>query len=71
VGVDASHAWFSALVPGAGWLDVDPTNDQVVNERYVVVGYGRDYRDVAPVSGVIFTRGATKSLKVSVDVVPV
>ncbi|MEA2166873.1 MAG: hypothetical protein QOF76_173 [Solirubrobacteraceae bacterium] len=71
VGADASHAWFSALVPGAGWLDVDPTNDQVVNERYVVVGYGRDYRDVAPVSGVIFTRGRTKSLTVTVDVVPV
>ena len=32
VGADVSHAWFSVLVPEAGWLDVDPTNDQLVNQ---------------------------------------
>ena len=35
-GADVSHAWVSVLVPGAGWVDVDPTNDQLVNDRYVV-----------------------------------
>ena len=30
--------------------------------------FGRDYRDVPPVSGVIYTEGATASLKVQVDV---
>lgn len=71
VGSDVSHAWFSALVPGAGWVDVDPTNDQVPGERYVVTAYGRDYSDVAPVSGVIYTRGRTTSLEVTVDVVAI
>ncbi|WP_354699959.1 hypothetical protein DSM112329_00217 [Paraconexibacter sp. AEG42_29] len=68
VGADVSHAWFSVLMPGAGWLDVDPTNDQVVGGRYIVTAYGRDYQDIAPVSGVIYTRGYTKSLRVTVDV---
>jgi transglutaminase-like putative cysteine protease len=68
VGADVSHAWFSVLVPEAGWLDVDPTNDQLVNQRYVVTAFGRDYRDVPPISGVVYTKGATASLKVSVDV---
>lgn len=67
-GADVSHAWFSILLGGGHWLDVDPTNDQLVNQRYVVVAYGRDYADVAPVSGVIYTRGGTTSLKVTVDV---
>lgn len=68
VGADVSHAWFSVLVPGAGWLDVDPTNDRVVNSRYIVTAFGRDYADVAPVSGVIYTQGRTSKLTVSVDV---
>ncbi len=71
VGTDVSHAWFSAFIPGAGWLDVDPTNDQVVNQRYVVTAFGRDYSDVAPVSGVIFTRSTSQKLQVSVDVAAV
>jgi transglutaminase-like putative cysteine protease len=70
-GVDGSHAWFSVLVPGAGWLDADPTNDQLANDRYVVTAFGRDYGDVPPLGGVIYTEGRTESLKVAVDVVPV
>ncbi|MBJ7520665.1 MAG: transglutaminase family protein [Solirubrobacteraceae bacterium] len=68
-GADVSHAWFSVLFPGAGWLDLDPTNDQVVGDRHIVTAYGRDYSDVAPMSGVMYTRGRTTSLKVEVDVV--
>lgn len=71
VGADVSHAWFAVLVPGAGWLEVDPTNNRIVNQRYVVTAYGRDYHDVAPITGVIYTRGRTKSLKVTVDVAAV
>ncbi len=68
VGRDVSHAWFSVLVPEAGWLDVDPTNDQLVNSRYVVAAFGRDYRDVPPISGVIYTEGSSSTLTVKVDV---
>jgi transglutaminase-like putative cysteine protease len=68
-GVDGSHAWLSVLVPDAGWLDIDPTNDQLVSSRYVVTAYGRDYGDVPPLNGVIYTEGKTKSLRVLVDVV--
>lgn len=68
VGADVSHAWFSVLLPEVGWLDLDPTNDQVVGSRYVVTAYGRDYQDLPPVSGVIFTEGRTKKLEVTVDV---
>jgi transglutaminase-like putative cysteine protease len=68
-GVDGSHAWLSVLIPDAGWLDVDPTNDQLVTSRYVVTAYGRDYNDVPPLNGVIYTEGKTDSLRVLVDVV--
>jgi transglutaminase-like putative cysteine protease len=58
-------------VPGAGWLDVDPTNDQLVDDRYVTTAWGRDYSDVPPLKGVIFTHGDRHKLRVSVDVMPV
>jgi transglutaminase-like putative cysteine protease len=68
-GVDGSHAWLSVFVPGAGWVDIDPTNDQFVGGRYVVTALGRDYDDVPPMNGVIYTDGGTQRLEVSVDVV--
>jgi len=71
LGTDGSHAWMSVFVPDAGWLDLDPTNDQFVNGRYVVCAYGRDYADVPPLNGVIYTEGATQTPKVAVDVVRV
>lgn len=67
-GVDVSHAWLAVMLPGGGWIDVDPTNDQFVNERYVTTGWGRDYDDVPPLKGVIFTEATTSTLKVTVDV---
>jgi transglutaminase-like putative cysteine protease len=70
-GADVSHAWLSVFVPDMGWVDIDPTNDQFVNDRYVVTAWGRDYSDVPPLKGVIFTEGAGHELEVTVDVVRV
>lgn len=67
VGADASHAWFSVFVPDFGWVDLDPTNNLIVNERYITVAWGRDYGDVAPVKGVVMGGGA-HILSVMVDV---
>jgi transglutaminase-like putative cysteine protease len=63
-----SHAWVEALVPGTGWVGLDPTNDCPPDERHVTVAVGRDYSDVAPVSGVMHG-GAGQILEVSVTMV--
>ncbi len=60
-----THAWVEAAVPGHGWYPVDPTNRQVVTDRHVVIGHGRDYDDVAPVRGV-FAGTATPSVEAEV-----
>jgi len=69
VGRDVSHAWAGVWVPEAGWVGIDPTNDRFVGSRYVTTAWGRDYTDVPPLNGVIFTNGGTASLDVEVDVV--
>ncbi|MBA8815261.1 transglutaminase-like putative cysteine protease [Microbacterium halimionae] len=71
VGADASHAWLSVWLPGSDqWLAIDPTNDQWIADRHVTVAWGRDYADVTPVKGVIFTQAKKSKLRVSVDVSP-
>ncbi|MBI3873930.1 MAG: transglutaminase family protein [Arcobacter sp.] len=66
-GTDASHAWFSVYIPDMGWVDFDPTNNKIPNEDYIVLGYGRDYHDIAPLKGVVQSSGLSK-LTVKVDV---
>ncbi len=66
-GADASHAWLSVLIPGLGWIDLDPTNNQVPQQQYVTTAVGRDYQDVTPLRGVFYGGGAHK-LTVAVDV---
>lgn len=63
----ASHAWVEAYVPGTGWIGFDPTNNGLMNWRYVKVGHGRDYRDIVPVKGV-YSGTANQTLSVEVDV---
>jgi transglutaminase-like putative cysteine protease len=68
-GADMSHAWASLFVPGAGWVDLDPTNRKLVDDRCITTAWGRDYGDVPPLKGVIFTEGTKHDLDVEVDVV--
>lgn len=70
VGADASHAWAGVWVPGMGWYDLDPTNDKLSDTSHATVAVGRDYGDVAPVKGVIFTRARKSKMTVSVDMAP-
>jgi transglutaminase-like putative cysteine protease len=70
-GADASHAWVSVYLPPLGWIDVDPTNDCFVGPRHITTAWGRDYSDVSPLKGVIFTEAKRNTMTVSVDVSPV
>lgn len=67
-GADASHAWASVFVDTLGWVDIDPTNNQMVDDRYLIAAHGRDYSDVPPLKGVIVTDSEESTLTVGVDV---
>ncbi|OBA63588.1 hypothetical protein A5647_04550 [Mycobacterium sp. 1100029.7] len=74
IGIDATHAWAAVWTPQEPgqfeWLGLDPTNDQMVDERYIIVGRGRDYADVPPLRGIIYTDSEQSVIDVAVDVVP-
>jgi len=67
VGMDASHAWFEIYVPEHRWLPFDPTNNMIPAQQHITIGWGRDFTDVSPLKGVVFSSGK-HDMKVSVDV---
>ena len=67
IGADASHAWFSIYIPEFGWVDFDPTNNLIPENQHLVVAWGRDYYDVPPLKGVIYSNG-NNEMSVSVDI---
>lgn len=67
VGSDASHAWVAVYFPDIGWVEFDPTNNLLPSYKHITVAFGRDYFDVAPVKGIIFSSGG-QSISVKVDV---
>lgn len=70
-GADQSHAWVGCwLGPDLGWVDLDPTNNLVVHDEHVLLGWGRDFADVSPVTGILLG-GGRQVLEVSVDLVEV
>ncbi|WP_425326111.1 transglutaminase family protein [Nocardia otitidiscaviarum] len=78
IGVDATHAWTAVWLPGGDapgdpgrWIGFDPTNDQFADDRYVTLAWGRDYADVPPLRGIIYTDAKESTIAVSVDMAPI
>lgn len=65
----ASHAWAECLLPELGWIGFDSTNDSLAGLGHIRLAVGRDYRDVAPTSG-IFRGGGASRIEVEVRVSP-
>ncbi len=50
-GAGATHAWLRVYLPGAGWVEFDPTNGIVGSHDLIRVAVLRDPRQAVPVSG--------------------
>jgi transglutaminase-like putative cysteine protease len=51
VGGGATHGWIQAYLPGAGWVDFDPTNSLVGNRNLIRVAVAWDQRNALPLWG--------------------
>lgn len=67
IGSDASHAWIAIYIPEQGWVELDATNNLLVNDKHIRVAVGRDFADVTPLKGIVYS-GSEQEMKVSVDV---
>ena len=50
-GGGATHAWCQVYLPGAGWVEFDPTNGIIGTRDLIRVGVAREPRQAIPISG--------------------
>jgi transglutaminase-like putative cysteine protease len=67
VGGGATHAWMQVYLPGAGWVDFDPTNSVVGNRNLIRVAVAWDHGHALPLWGT-FTGAASSFLGMDVEV---
>jgi transglutaminase-like putative cysteine protease len=67
VGGGATHAWMQVYLPGAGWVDFDPTNSVVGNRNLIRVAVAWDHGHALPLWGT-FTGASCAFLGMDVDV---
>jgi transglutaminase-like putative cysteine protease len=51
VGGGSTHAWCQVYLPGAGWVEFDPTNGIIGNRDLIRVAVARDPQQATPLSG--------------------
>ncbi len=66
-GGGATHAWCSVYLPGAGWLEYDPTNGSAAGDNMIRVAVTRMPEQAVPVGG-DFIGSTTDFLAMEVDV---
>jgi transglutaminase-like putative cysteine protease len=67
-GAGATHAWAEIYLPGAGWLEFDPTNGLIAGENLIRVAVTRDPTQAVPIGGSFSGEGQFISLDVDVTV---
>src|SRR5947199_623210 len=67
-GAGATHAWADIYLPGAGWVEFDPTNALIAGENLIRVAVTRDPAQAVPISGSFAGDAAYLGMEVDVTV---
>src|SRR5213078_1037367 len=69
IGGGSTHAWCQVYLPGAGWVEFDPTNGIIGTRDLIRVGVAREPQQAIPIAGTfIGTKGDYIGMDVEVKV---
>ena len=69
LGGGATHAWCQIYLPGAGWVEFDPTNGLVGSKDLIRVAVARNPSQAAPLTGAYFGASSDEmGMEVTVEV---
>jgi transglutaminase-like putative cysteine protease len=69
VGGGTTHAWCAIYLPGAGWVEYDPTNGLIAGRNLIRVSMAREPHQATPLSGGYIGRPEDfRSMRVEVEV---
>jgi hypothetical protein len=69
VGGGSTHAWCAIYLPGAGWVEYDPTNGLIAGRNLIRVSMAREPHQATPLSGGYIGRAEDfRSMSVRVEV---
>ena len=66
-GAGATHAWADVYLPGAGWVEYDPTNGLIAGDNLIRIAVTRDPSQAIPIAG-SFTAAPNDYLGMTVEV---
>ena len=52
---EAMHGWAEIYVDDLGWVGFDPVHGISPDDRYIRIASGRDYEDISPTNGLLFS----------------
>jgi transglutaminase-like putative cysteine protease len=67
-GAGSTHAWAEIYLPGAGWVEYDPTNGLIAGENLIRVAVTRDASQAVPIEG-SYTGDPASYLGMDVEVI--
>jgi len=69
IGAGSTHAWMQVYLPGAGWVEFDPTNNLVGGDNLIRVAVARDPSQAIPLVGSYYgAEEAYEGMTVDVEV---